>query len=486
MTSTFTPSLVVFTRRLRRSGLVASCCLSLSCAAVTQKGAVPPAESSPVTSNPGSLCQAVTAFEPPPQSLAPSTIPKSQLRVHADVPLAKIHDRIAREIPRVLASEKDRPVGAPGLATFTVVRGSPTLRTDGERLSVRVPVSADISVCKPIGSGCFKYGSCSPELEATFSIQSSFGPAYSLAPPKGSIHATKRCVIGFDVTSQIESIAKSEVAKVEAQIRRLWPDFETLARSSWNEFSRPLSLMEGVCFHFTPEQLSYVEPKIKNDKKKDGKTSETLSTALALEGTLSPSASCVEERRLPPLAEAERKQSLPQESQIWVPELLTVEQIRETLDAHLTGKLPNEEGTVSLQEVRLGKKRLFLHLTLEGKLCGTLWVSAAVEHRLGDRTLELSDWTISRQNPEPGQKLTPSELSLLAHLSDKARVPLLSADWFVPEQKDRLKALLTKSLPPELKLEVVGLQANPARISAREEGLQLLHPVSAVLRIRKL
>lgn len=430
----------------------------------------------------GPVCQAVTPLAPDLEAAVPNNYPKSRLRILAKVPLSSIHNKIAGQIPTTLAAEKDRPVGAPGLASFTVRRGSPYLRDNGNSLSVFVPIFADISVCKPIGSGCFKYGSCSPELEASFSLQNTLGPAYSLLPPRGTIRATKSCVIGLDVTSQIESIAQGEVKKIESQIRRQWPNIEGLVESSWKELSRPIALTEDSCFHFSPDAISYVRPKISSGTRSTESENKNLTFALELGGTLNPSPTCSTDEPVGPLSDAQLKKSLTKKSELWIPELISEEQLKAALDAGISGKLPSDAGSVKMRELRLGKKRIALLLDLEGTLCGNLWVSAAFTHKLGAESLTLSDWTISTGSGAP-QALGKNEKLLLAHLANAAKVPLTSALWFTEDQKGRLKTELTRVLPSSLKFEIEGLAVNQARTTGTIDGLRLLHPLGAEVSI---
>lgn len=430
-------------------------------------------------------CQALKATEPQLEPVEAAKVPVSTLNLHSRIPLARIHKRIASQIPQVLASERDRPVGAPGRATFKVRRGSPSLEQNGERLVLQVPISAEISVCKPLGSGCFTYGSCSPQLEATFSVSNHLGPHYFLAPPQGSIRATKRCIIGIDVTSQIETIAKAEVRKVESQIRAQWPDLKAVAHEVWNNFSDPLPLVDDACFYFAPEDLRYVPPQIKTasgagDEKQDP---QALHAALQLKGIVSSAPSCNTPMKVPQLSDPTAARSLPNKSTVWVPELLSLESVKETLLAQIPGPLEGGGGRLELLDVRLGRKRVALHVRATGNLCGEIWFSARLAHVKGSSDLLLEDWVIVRDEVTKDEGGSPAEIQLLELVQKRSSIRLRSAGWFSEDQADRLRSELALNLPRGLGFELKNLRANNARVLGTSEGIMLLHPLSTQLLI---
>ena len=227
-----------------------------------------------------------------------SEIPGSHLWVNVGIPRARIVKQINRLLPQPLAQEKDRPVGAPGRATFKVTHGTPVLRNEKSGIQVRLPVDAEISVCKPIGNGCLRYGECKPAFEARFSFETLWDNNYRLDTPSGSISATKKCVIGLDVTSRIEKIAQDEVAVVERQMAKQWPDTKGLVRDAWKHLQTPLQIAPATCMHFAPGAVKYSQLKV-------SATDGSVVGALGLDGDLIPAKSCSKKQKLPAVPRAQ-------------------------------------------------------------------------------------------------------------------------------------------------------------------------------------
>lgn len=161
----------------------------------------------------GPICLEGTPVTPEIGKAHSTEFPASQLWVNVSIPSERIIKQIERLLPQPLAQEKDRPVGAPGNATFKVTHGTPSLKNEKDGIQVRLPVNADISVCKPLGNSCLRYGQCEPAFDARFSFQTLWDKHYRTEAPRGSISATKKCVIGLDVTSRIEKIAQDGSSK---------------------------------------------------------------------------------------------------------------------------------------------------------------------------------------------------------------------------------------------------------------------------------
>src|SRR5688572_26842274 len=89
-----------------------------------------------------------------------------------DVPVTALEAEFERHVPRMLAAEEDRPIGSPGLVTYRVTRDKPRLRAADGRLTATLPVEIDLSLCKPLGSLCIGYGSCTPayDVKATWDL----------------------------------------------------------------------------------------------------------------------------------------------------------------------------------------------------------------------------------------------------------------------------------------------------------------------------
>lgn len=423
----------------------------------------------------GGKCYSPAVAEPAPASaLGAIEFPKSRVWVALDIPESATSEALAKKIPFTLASENKRDVGAPGYATYKVTRGKPTLLQTKEGLEVHVPVNADISVCKKIGSACIQYGSCRPSFLAKFSIETELDDDLQLAPPEGTITATQRCVIGIDVTSQIESIAQAEVAKVEAQIKREWPKFKPEVKRAWKEAEHPIPLADGSCLHVHPDQLFYQRPALRDEK--DG---QHLTLALGVTGSIQPAADCSTKRERLPLPKPTTKKKAPQKSKLWIPEVVELKTAESELKGTLTG--PFGEGELEVVKVRIEKKRVLLHVEASGSVCGSFWLEGKLSHSPGSSTLRLQKVTLSGSSP------APSELTeLVAFVEEKAKVELSSADWFEEASLVPLKAGLRAAVPPEIDFDIEGLEAGAARVTAAQDGLYVLHPISARLVVNDL
>lgn len=395
--------------------------------------------------------------------------PPSQIWVEADIPQAAISEGLAREIPFTLASETKRDVGAPGYATYRVTRGTPTLHATKDGLEVQVPVEADISICKKIGPSCIQYGSCQPAFLASFSLNPTMAGNFQMAPPEGKISATKRCVIGIDVTSQIEEIARAEVAKVEAEIKRKWPRFKPEVENAWGEMARPIPLAEGQCLHLQPSKIFYQTAHLEGEEK-----TQTLKAAFGLSGTVEPAPDCTKERESLPLPKPTTKAKPGKRTRLWIPEVLPLDSVKEELKKTLTGSV-GEESQIKLLEVRLEPKRALLHVEASGSICGSFWLEAKLAHQAGADALTLKDLKLVGAP-------TPAEMKdLLGQIEAKGKVAVGSAKWFAEEATEPLKAALRAAIPAEVKFDIKNLKAGNARVVTASDGLYLLHPLTARL-----
>lgn len=394
--------------------------------------------------------------------------PTSQVWVQADIPDAAISEVLAREIPFTLASENKRDVGAPGYATYRVTRGAPTIHSTKSGLEVRVPVNADISVCKKIGAACIQYGSCKPAFLATFSLSPEIQDNFQLAAPKGTISATKRCVIGIDVTSQIETIARSEVAKVEAEIKQKWPRFKPEVARAWKELRHPITLPDGSCLHLHPNKIFYQTAHLESSGE-----GQALQTAVGLSGTVEPAPDCKKRDALP-LPQPTTKNKAAERSRLWIPEVLSHGAVRQELTQSLTGPL-GSGGEVRVVEVRLEAKRVLLHVQTSGAVCGTYWLEAKLSQKAGAEALTL-------KGLKTLGAIAPVEMKeLLAHLEEKGKVTLRSASWFTKEATVPLEVGLRAAIPEQVQFDIKKLKAGNARVVTARDGVYILHPLTARL-----
>lgn len=399
-------------------------------------------------------------------------IPESQLWVNVAIPQRRIVKQIDQQLPQPLAQEKDRPVGAPGNATFKVTHGTPVLRNEKSGIQVRLPVSADISVCKPLGSTCLRYGECQPAFEARFSFQTLWDEHYKTDAPRGSISATKKCVIGLDVTSRIEKIAQDEVAVVERQMAKEWPNTNRLVRDAWQHLEAPLQMTPETCMHFAPHAVHYSQLKV-------SKSGDTLVGALGLEGHLVEAKSCSTQQKLPSVPAPQNHTSDSEDSLLIIPQPIPQEQIEQALRDSLSGSWgESSSNQINVKKMIFGDNQIALLLRADGEVCGSIWAWGHLSYQAAGNRLvfELdghSDTASSEQHSAP----------FLNHLRTHGQVPLLGPAWVNAERAELLIDEMKGNLPSELKVAADKLEIPPADVQATKDGYIVLHRVALRLAI---
>lgn len=427
----------------------------------------------------GGKCQAPDDVAPELESLGDGEFPTSHLWVHARVPLSSVKDRISKEIPRTLAKEKDRDVGAPGKATYRVTRGEPNLSIENGKVTVGVPVFADISVCKPIGRMCIGYGSCKPEFSTEFSFASKLGDKYELSPPKGKISATKRCIIAVDVTEPIEKIARQEVKKVERQIAAEWPKLMPQVKRGFAELQRPFGLSDDRCFFVEPQAVEYSSPRIVKDA-----TGEYLEASAGVAGLLLPAESCSSEQETPAVLPPQLQSAPAEQSLLYLPDELPWDDVRTSLTTSLQGPWAGEDSNLIVEKIEFSASRLALRLRTDGPLCGSYWVTADYG------TDESGKWFILK-NPRlsGGKAKQPDQArleALFTHVGDKGRLLLSPNPLSEPGSEEGLSNLLRLALPQDVKFSISPVELGEATIQGTRSGLLVARPIRSVLSVNDL
>ncbi len=302
-----------------------------------------------------------------PQLAAPQPFspPRSSIELTTRIAEPELLKLLERELPVVLAQEKKKSVGAAGKADFIVRRGKPVLNATKDQLEVRVPIDVEIDVCKPFGGVCIRYGHCEPAFEAVFRVSTKVGEDYALPRPVGELSATKRCVIGIDVTPQILSEARREVNKVEAQIAQRMPSVKKDAEQLWARVQAPLKLPDESCVRFEPERITYRAP---------AKDAGFFEASLGIEGAVVPAecaAASKDKSNLGPLARGKTEGGA---ATAWLPTKIEMERVQEELSKTLSGAV-DDENEIAAVEVRPTDGKLALGVTLRGAHCGTLWLT---------------------------------------------------------------------------------------------------------------
>lgn len=410
------------------------------------------------------------------------SFPSGQLWVHAKVPVSSITERIKKEVPKDLASAKDEDVGAPGRATYKVTRGEPKITISGDKLHVQVPVSADISVCKPIGKMCIGYGSCRPSFMTDFAVSTKLGDKYQLAPPRGTIVATKKCVIGIDVTSQIEKIARQEVRKVESRIASQWPKLLSEVEAGLAELTHPVPLAPDRCFFVEPEGVFYEAPTLV----KEG-SAETLAVAVGVTGKLLPASSCGEKRAAPPVV-APRIHSAPDEpSRIWLPEVVPWKDVVLALTTSASGAWAGEGSSVEVLDVIPDEKGAHLHVRTSGPLCGSFWVTGEWSKAASDDGVRLKNLALATTQSTKGKNLDRERTAaLLTHLEKSARLDVAANPFLAEGAEVGLSNFLRVLLEDEVEFSISPPQAEASEVHGATEGLVVASPVTAQIAVTDL
>lgn len=308
-------------------------------------------------------CQTAWTSEPPVSSPAASlTWPRSRLWIRGRVAQTDLMEELERRVPRVLADRQTRSVGSFGRVTYSVRRLSPRLVARTRELEIQVPLEATVELCKPFGSTCLRYGGCEPAFLSAFRVPSVVGADYRMAVPRGSIEATRRCVIGLDVTPQILREADKELRAVERQLARSLPDLRPVAQALWDGVQRPQPLADDQCLRFVPDVLAHAPVRLNG---------EQLEVRLGLSGVVE-LADCdagASRAVLPPLF---REESPPASSELWVPRRVAFHTLGQAIEEQLGLPLGTK---LSRIEVAPHGERVLVGLGWEGRACGASWLS---------------------------------------------------------------------------------------------------------------
>ncbi|NLE89297.1 MAG: DUF4403 family protein [Myxococcales bacterium] len=392
--------------RRRRSARLALFVLALLGGSCSKPGpdAVAPGPASPGAAG-DLLCRDTWQAPPPPLEPAPPlTWPTSHLSLTARVPVSAVVDELSKQVPERLVTNQRRGLGAAGRATYSVRRGTPRLVAKSGALEVQVPIEADVDVCKPFGSTCIRYGGCRPAFLATFRVADALDERYRLAPPRGSLEATRRCVIGIDVTPRILEEARKEIRNVERTLERSLPDLEQEASQLWRAVQAEERLGEDTCLRFVPQALTHTPARLSRDH---------LELELGLSGDLQVGAcgSRTTPVPLPPLKNSaqgaaagrtRRDPDAPVKSEVNLPRQVHFHTIAEAIDEQLV--LP--EGTeLAGLEVTAHGARLAVRLGLRGASCGDVWLSALPSFDPTTGQISLTDARAEDPDAGPGGDL---------------------------------------------------------------------------------
>ncbi len=466
-----------------RSTLISYALLSLACNLGCTR---PPQETlrtpnaTRKTSSP-SCVQLATSIPELSAAVEPS-IPTSRFSILSELSEEYINRRLDRELGRTLAREKNRKVGAPGRATYTVKRGRARLAQDKHNVSLQIPISADISVCKPFGHSCFRYGSCKPRFTVEAAFERRLESDYQWKAPRLGSTTEVGCRIAVDVTPQLESVMEGELKKVRRQIRDQWPDFALLAKKLGVYQTAPIQLWKESCAQASELKVQHLALSVK-EVVGAGEKSRSLTSGFQFRSRLLPLETCdaVGPQAPPTLPELTRARSIPAKSKIYLPESVNRNDLKEALQAALAAS----PGPGRLDQLKVGRNRIYYSLHFEGEFCGEVWLSAELFVEEEQLVLKNQKWEGSYP-PAFEKKLLDHE----GRVKGAFVLPLQGARWLKEgKEKDLIERLFT-AVSAELKKESLHLKLGAVKhgapkLSYFEEGVVVFYPLAAPIALKE-
>lgn len=342
-----------------------------------------------------SACRKEPAVSPPPVACGaaigepgferpgPLGAVRSQVTVEVAAKTSWISSRLESEVPPLLG-EGQRSIGVPGRVTYRVHRGAFGFDLSGSRLVVSTPVTADVSLCKPIAGFCPTLGRCSPTLAVAATVPVVLGESFQVGKTEVRTELVRGCrILGVDASAEVESQAARETRKVEREIERVRSHLQRELLTGLEALQQPLSLGSNGCLRIRPERALQRTPRLEKGM---------FTTALTLEGTLAVEPSCANpahgDQSAPKLSVA--KQVPETHVQVPVPISWAVAL------PELTRTIGSKGGAFTVMSLRArgvkeqGQPRVLLGLEVQG-VCGTVWMTARPTVAAEGRAVRLSD-----------------------------------------------------------------------------------------------
>jgi hypothetical protein len=222
---------------------------------------------------------------------------------------------------------------------------------------------------------------------------------------------TRGCKIAVvDVSSEIEREARRQTEAAERQIRSAFAQVPEFARRAFLPVSLPLASEPDRCLEFRASEFVYEMPRIQD---------ATLVSRVALLGSakVGACAQSLESVTPPPPRVVER---LEPESVVTFQVGWPYHELQKALTADARKVAPRDgTGIVKVQarsSLEAGRARVALGLELEGRTCGSAWVSALPEVDHKSHTLGFHE-----QAPMAGQETAGAD-TLLGHLVSALRI----------------------------------------------------------------
>lgn len=400
----------------------------------------PPRSPHTKTSGPTSTCRVRLDAEEPPLPPAALEDPSSRLPIRARLPLQAIARAIEGRVPTQLAAASGRSIGVAGEASYTVTRGPVALTLEDERLWARVPIGADVEVCKPLGPICAGYGGCSPKLAVAYGVPLMLDRMQGGTESRLSV-AEGCSIVGFDVTGRLVEQATRQVAGVKAQIDAALPTPERMAQLA---LPAGFELADG-CLAMLPTAIVQAPPRADED----------LHLALDVEADLRWAPSCPPPGGPPPVARGAAADGGALEVDAGAMATKVLEAIGEAVAASRWSAVDGGA--------------LVARLDFEGEVCGSAWL--ALRPRVEDRRLRFAPRWLTEPPPDAGP--------ILAAVRDVAE-PIPRRAEILVEALASLDRQLAPQLDATAALPVVASLDGPAAAVTPRVG-----PEGIVLRVRR-
>lgn len=425
--------------------------------------------------------ECVTTGSPPAElRVLPVQYPTSQLTIIGQLSERWLNAQLDEHLPIIVAEEKERPIGVAGRASYRIKRGSLSIEQRAGVLFATLPLAFDISVCKPFGSGCFQYGSCTPRLDIEMLWDGDLSANYELKGPNLAAITRERCRIGIDVTPQIESTARSELAKIQRRLDRTFSQVDESVATWAIESHPPLGVWPEQCVSWSVTGVRQRPLRVENLDKDTDPPGKHLTVGLQATGQLAVF-ECQGTLPTSPghsLPAPRITQTLPSASQVQVPERVSVESLRTALHEQLDAAL----GSHRLRQVQLASDGVYLELELGGAECGLAWFKAQLRVVGGDLRLHQP---LALSPSRAARKQLLSQLS--ATLSERFSLPLLGSPWIKGEGKRWLKDLIAPAqaqlTQQDLNIAVTKFQAKSASVQVATDGIYVFQAASFQLRL---
>jgi hypothetical protein len=417
----------------------------------------------------GGACRTLATEDPPALEL-PSALPAppvGEVWLSLDLPVSIIEREIENYVPRKLAEEQDRPIGGAGQVTYRVTRGSPDVRASGGKVSVVLPIEIDLSLCKPFGSLCIGYGSCSPKYEIKANLDLTLDANHELPDVRLSQKVKEGCRVGVDVTDHVTDVVKDQLAEVHQRIRDERPSVAPWIDRAIAELTRPTMLTVGECVALAPDEILLEGPEVDGDR---------LHWGIGVRGTVA-EAECnaVPHRgRGLPVARVKERSPSPR---VELRQHVTKDAFTAALEQALARASRPELG-FTLQETELTEGQVAFSVDLKGQECGRVWVLGRVGTRDDRLTLEGVRLLATQLDPKRRSEI---EAALSVELDLGLAVPHFLEDLAIVERTAILATLLDEHAKLDLKVDAP--KVHRATVAPASDGLWILSEVSSELHL---